>query len=389
MKTIRLLFVFSALSVMLLLPVSIYACGGFETFNRQKQSTHSTDNTNVFVSFKNEKETFIIQPDFEGNAKDFAAVFPFPAKPEITEVSETFFPDLQSTFNMGTLPVFGALEGSLKSGARGVQVIEKKDVGDFETTTLTATSSEELVKWLKDHQYNYSEKDQENFDYYVQKKNSYFVALKIKMDSFNGSLKPIGFVFDTNVPVIAMKISASDMKAMKYTLYTAGESMFFVPGTPLYNSKKVLKKDIDANPGIKNYIAANDWVTQAIVTMDPSRIQEDLIITEAVEPEPVAGKTIILNPGMIPSAAGIVLGVSTTNKKNISVMKNAPTLTPMPPTSTPTPATVTEKTQQQIISHRYTSVVFWVIIIVGLIVEAGVGVLLFILLRKKQYGIQR
>jgi hypothetical protein len=215
------------------------------------------------------------------------------------------------------------------------------------------------------------------------------VALKIKMDSFNGSLKPIGFVFDTNVPVIAMKISASDMKAMKYTLYTAGESMFFVPGTPLYNSKKVLKKDIDANPGIKNYIAANDWVTQAIVTMDPSRIQEDLIITEAVEPEPVAGKTIILNPGMIPSAAGIVLGVSTTNKKNISVMKNAPTLTPMPPTSTPTPATVTEKTQQQIISHRYTSVVFWVIIIVGLIVEAGVGVLLFILLRKKQYGIQR
>jgi hypothetical protein len=271
---------------------------------------------------------------------------------------------------MGTLPVFGALEGSLKSGARGVQVIEKKDVGDFETTTLTATSSEELVKWLKDHQYNYSEKDQENFDYYVQKKNSYFVALKIKMDSFNGSLKPIGFVFDTNVPVIAMKISASDMKAMKYTLYTAGESMFFVPGTPLYNSKKVLKKDIDANPGIKNYIAANDWVTQAIVTMDPSRIQEDLIITEAVEPEPVAGKTIILNPGMIPSAAGIVLGVSTTNKKNISVMKNAPTLTPMPPTSTPTPATVTEKTQQQIISHRYTSVVFWVIIIVGLIAEA-------------------
>lgn len=368
-------------------PFTVFACGGFETFTPAKQASHSTDDTQVFVKLENGRELYVVKPDFTGDAKQFGAVLPFPAKPQIKEAPEEFFNELERVMNPPSRIVFGAAPPGGASTS-GVQVVETKDVGDFETTTLTATSASELIEWLKANSYSYSEKDMANFEYYVQKGGYYFVALKIKLEAFNGLLRPIAFSFDSDVPVVAMRISASDMKPMKYILYTAGKEMTFVPGTPISGSKKLTKTDISGVKEFTGYLEEGDWLTQAVVTMNPGAIKEDLVISEAVQPEAVSGKTIILNPESVPKESGIVLGTSTTSKKTIAVVKVTPTVTPLPPTETPTP--VPEMEHDSSITptnapepHKNLGLIFGIIVFGGLAIEVAVGIVLYKLLRRK------
>jgi hypothetical protein len=384
MKICKLLSIISLLFFILLQPLTIYACGGFETFTPVKQTSHSSDETKVFVKVINGKEIYVVQPDFTGDAKQFGAVLPFPAKPIIKEAPEAFFEELALIFNPPSRMVFGAAPPT-SGGGDSVQVVEKKDVGDFETTTLTATSASDLIAWLKNNNYTYSEKDLGNFDYYVQKGGYYFVALKIKLSTFNGSLRPIAFMFDSDVPVVAMRISASDMKPMKYTLYTAGDEMTFVPGTLILGSKKVVKSDVNGVSEFSGYLEEGNWLTQAEVTMNPGTILEDLVLSEATNPEPVSGKVVILNAQSVPKDAGIVLGTSTAVKKTIAVVKVSPTVT-VAPTSTPTP--VMEHNEDTTPTkapapHKYLGTIFLIIVVGGLAIEVAVGYILYKLLRRK------
>lgn len=394
MKICKLLSIVSLLFFSLLQPLNVIACGGFETFTPAKQVSHSSDETKVFVKVINGKEIYVVKPDFTGDAKKFGAVLPFPAKPVIKEAPELFFDELERIFNPPTRIVFGAAPPAT-GGGDGVQVIDKKDVGVFETTTLTASSASDLITWLRDNNYTYSEKDLGNFDYYVQKGGYYFVALKIKLSTFNGSLKPIAFLFDSIVPVVSMRISARDMKPMKYTLYTAGTEMTFVPGTIVSGSKKVTKGDVNGVTGFSGYLEEGDWLTQAEITMNPAIIKEDLVLSEALQPQTVTNKTIIFNSDSVPKESGIVLGTSTTNKKTIAVAKVTPTLTPRPITKAPTPVIYQDEDTDHIDMveavkptavpdpHRYLGFIFLFIIIAGLAIEVGVGVLLYKLFRRK------
>lgn len=369
------------LVMVLLSPIQTLACGGFELFTAQNSMTHSTDETRVFVSYKEGEETFIVQPDFSGTAKQFGVVLPFPARPDITAAPNTFFDELSTLVKPSQLMVFGALKGA--ESISKVTVVAQKNIGDFETTTVTATSSKDLIQWLRDHQFSYSEADVSNFDYYVNKGSYYFVALKVnasvvKTDNKGmilGSLKPLAFTFATEKPVVAMRISASTMKPMNYELYTASQDMLFVPGTAIDYSARVQKEDITA--GVKGYLSSSDWLTHAVVTMDPKTIDTDLELTQAQVPEVVSKKAIVLNPEDVPSKAGIVLATSTALRKDISVIQPTPTPTLIQnirspePSSSPAPA------------HTNTALVFWTIILVGFGVEAVAAVLLFMFLRKK------
>ena len=46
----------------------------------------------------------------------------------------------------------------------------------------------------------------------------------------NGNLRPIEFVFESEYPMLPLRIMAHDMDPMSFTLYTLGSFPYYVPG---------------------------------------------------------------------------------------------------------------------------------------------------------------
>ena len=61
---------------------------GFVPTEREYQPLNATE---AFLSYDNGIQTLVLQPEWQGNAKDFAIVYPTPAKPEIEEAPADLF----------------------------------------------------------------------------------------------------------------------------------------------------------------------------------------------------------------------------------------------------------------------------------------------------------
>ena len=201
------------------------------------------DDVQAFLTYSepDRVETLVIQPAFSGNATEFGMVMPLPNRPEINEAQEDIFdvlmeyttPDFKKTSGD-----FMFRSGGSSSRVQEVVVIEEKDVGDFKTTLLTAGNAEDLVEWLNERGFEYTQEDLANFEYYVEKGGYYFVAMKVNMNEadinsageINGKLRPIEFVFESEYPMLPLRIMAHDMDPMSFTLYTLGVFPYYVPG---------------------------------------------------------------------------------------------------------------------------------------------------------------
>ena len=189
-------------------------------------------------------ETLVVQPAFSGTAIEFGMVMPLPNRPIINEAPEDMFDTL---LEYTTIRYSGgsSLEEALKlqSGAAGsaadsVVVLERKDVGDFEAVVLTADSADALTEWLDGNGFEFKDEDRENFEYYVEKGGYYFVAMRINMDEadldddgmISGKLRPIEFVFESEYPMLPLRIMAHDMDPMRFTLHTLGIFPYYIPG---------------------------------------------------------------------------------------------------------------------------------------------------------------
>ena len=60
-----------------------------------------------------------------------------------------------------------------------VRVIERKTIGDYDVSVLSATESKSLLTWLKENKYHLPEKAAKPVEEYI-KENWVFVACKIK-----------------------------------------------------------------------------------------------------------------------------------------------------------------------------------------------------------------
>jgi hypothetical protein len=167
----------------------------------------------------------IVTSGFIGNAKDFVWIIPTPAKPEITKASEKVFENAAKLAQ----PVYGnrgigGIELMAAGGAKagiGVEVIESKKVDYYDVTVLSATSSDDLVRWFNANDYSYSQEFEYVLRYYV-KKGWYFTAIKVSpetqgarevtMDLQEGHPTPVKMVFSSKDIVFPLKISSVDFK---------------------------------------------------------------------------------------------------------------------------------------------------------------------------------
>jgi hypothetical protein len=197
------------------------------------------------------KETFTVQPKFEGNALDFGMVIPTPTQPKLHEMPKDFFKHLavytimkRREFPQSKLlylidpprPEF-AKGGGDKSAPKSVDkkdggppppkviVLEEGVVGTLDYKIITADRADDLYQWLKDHKYNYSG-DEATLNFYVQKK-WIFTVMKIdtmqmkrnKDGTFAGEVSPTRFSFTSEKLIYPLKITQISVKERTEALF--------------------------------------------------------------------------------------------------------------------------------------------------------------------------
>ena len=201
------------------------------------------EHTRVLIVYNGSEEVIVIEPLFNGNAEDFGMILPVPSKPTIEEAPEDLFEQLEDFTNPQVMIMAVSDTPDMNmigAGESKVVVVEQKVVGDYDVTVLTASESNSLSDWLTDNGYTFTEKDEENFAYYIDQGGFYFIAMKVTVDSdaidkddgtVNGRLSLIDVRFDTEEAIVPIRTVAGNTSArMTFTLYTLGDVPLFIPG---------------------------------------------------------------------------------------------------------------------------------------------------------------
>jgi hypothetical protein len=121
---------------------------------------------------ENKTEHFIRKATFASDAEDFAFLIPTPTQPELEESGNDAFPYLQKLtepeikkvsrpsggMGCGCSDSAKFAAGAKKDGAPkpAVEVMLTKEVAGFHAVVLKAEGADDLVKWLKEHGYEFS-----------------------------------------------------------------------------------------------------------------------------------------------------------------------------------------------------------------------------------------
>ena len=308
--------------------------------------------TEVFISYENGVQTLVLQPEWQGNAKDFAIVYPTPSKPEIEAGPRWIFDELDQVTNPWLPVPMAMMEDDMATDAavknESVTVVEEKQVGEYEVTVLTATDADDLAEWLEDNDYNYTASDADKVEYYVGQGGFYFIALKVDATFFEprpmpvepfliddvsididvssfqaeglsiapgewfwGQLSPLEITFSTDQPQLPMRTLKSDMPNMTFDLYTLGERALFVPGVDTVYSDVVDAEFLSQTKSIANYNPKGKWLVRQEVQFAPSNSDADVYLEVAddnnfttVDP----GNQVRFDPSALDTDTGIIPG---------------------------------------------------------------------------------
>jgi hypothetical protein len=306
----------------------------------QEREYEPLDATEAFISYADGVQTLVLQAEWKGDVTDFTIVYPTPSKPEVEAGPEQIFTELDAVTNPWIQPDFMfnetmAVKTSAESEDQTVTVVEEKQVGEYEVTILTATDAEDLVAYLEDNDYGYSDSDTAKMEYYVAQGGFYFVALKVDAtffkptpmpvddaakvqalsiapdDWFFGQLSPIEISFATDAPQLPMRTLKSNMPEMTFDLYMLGDNALFVPGIDTVYGNIVDAEFLSQTKSISGYDPKGRWLTRQEVRFDPSKSDADLYLAIAdtndftvVDP----GSQVRFDPSDLDAATGIIPG---------------------------------------------------------------------------------
>jgi len=209
------------------------ACGGF--FCSQVQVDQTAER--IIFALGPNKVTAYIQINYQGEAKKFSWVVPVLAQPTIKLGSQSTFTIMEQLtrpqFNLDYSGIAGGscfqfpLAGNAQDAAagppsdKGVEVLDVKQVGPFDTVVLKSKSTTELVAWLTANGYDQPPSSTPLIDYYV-KQGMLFVAVKLTKSASVGEIAPLALEMDTPeacVPLILTQIAAEpNMPVVVYVL---------------------------------------------------------------------------------------------------------------------------------------------------------------------------
>ena len=325
---------------------------GFVPQEREYEPLNATE---AFISYDDGVQTLVLKPEWQGNAEEFGIVYPTPSRPEVSEAPVNLFVELNDATNPW-LPQVMFMENdavtaaSSKSADETVTVVEEKQVGEYDVTILTATDADDLVEWLDDNGYNYTAKDGDKVEYYVEQDGFYFVALKVNAehflkfprplpvepqwipedvadenvvtatkqglsivsdDWFWGELSPIQIAFETDRPQLPMRTLKSDMPEMTFDLYTLSDNALYIPGVDTVWSNLVDAEFLIQVPSLNSYAPKAKWLLRQEVKFDPSTSDTDLYLKQVQTLDFTVvdvGSQVRFDPSALDVKTGIIAG---------------------------------------------------------------------------------
>jgi len=153
-----------------------------------------------------QREHFVREAAFDGEAKDFGFIVPAPTKPEVAEADEEAFAELERLVPVPRAPA-GTESASTDSVASSVELIEQYMVGDFEVSVLKGTDGAAINGWLETNGYTSRPAMEEWLDHYA-KMGWFFAALKFVRAEGQESPETtaVRVSFDTDVPFYPYKM---------------------------------------------------------------------------------------------------------------------------------------------------------------------------------------
>jgi len=129
------------------------------------------------------KEDLILQVKYEQGAENFAWVVPVPDYPAVNKSDAKLFEELYHLTTPYPRPIPGGwLGGGGGKEAPGVELLERKRVGIYDVSILSATDPSALIEWLNENGYNFPEEAESIIDFYIAKE-WYFVAMRIDLEA--------------------------------------------------------------------------------------------------------------------------------------------------------------------------------------------------------------
>ncbi|NTU69470.1 DUF2330 domain-containing protein [bacterium] len=244
LKKLSYIFViFSILSSFLIVnPVEGCACGML--FAENDREIEMAGEQGLVIFDKNDqKEQMAIYFEMSGNSNNSALVVPTPEKSDISQIKKEVFSDLKyllyppnkTTDSIGALP-----------GDSGVEVLERKEVGNFEIAALKANSYQDLISWTKENGFELSPKAEKATNLYIT--NEFVLnVIKLKKNADKSEINPLLFSFKTNklfYPIMEFEDDNNELKDTSLTLYLLTDEKIDIPGTDIRN-KQFSKDDLE------------------------------------------------------------------------------------------------------------------------------------------------
>lgn len=206
-------------------------------------------------------EDLILKVTYQGKAKDFAWLIPFPSIPEISRANAELFAELFAYVERsiareeGWSYKWGKSDEETAEAPRGVEIVARKTVGSYETTTVRETTEGALNGWLKTNGYLELQGAEQELEHY-RGLGWIFVAAKVRdalAEQEAVDLHPLRFQFKTREEdgmVYPMKLSVFQRSPFDVNLYVFTDSHINID----YDEKGVLTKKFAARYEDSSYV---------------------------------------------------------------------------------------------------------------------------------------
>lgn len=215
------------------------ACGG--CFVPPADVSVVTDHR-MALSISQQQTILWDQIRYSGDPREFAWVLPVRAGAKIELANDEFFaaldastqptvyaPQGQNTFGCALTGCGGGEDsdlGAASNGNGGVQIISQSVVGPYDQVTLRATDDGALVKWLRSNQFAIPTAIEPTIQAYVNERFD-FIALKLRPECGQRSMKPVRVVSPGSVPSLPLRMVAAGVgPKVGITLYVITEGKY-------------------------------------------------------------------------------------------------------------------------------------------------------------------
>ena len=171
------------------------------------------------IYYEDGLETMVLSIQFYGNAYDFGWIVPTPSYPQVDKSSVELFTSLEEFTEIDypyevPYPMYDNAFGTAER--QKVEVLETKNVDYYEVTILRASEAGALAAWLQENNYDWPEGADYVLEDYIDN-NWYFTCFKVNTSAWgyskvseelrSGNATPVQFQFATEQIVYPLKIS--------------------------------------------------------------------------------------------------------------------------------------------------------------------------------------